>query len=110
MIYIPEAQKYKCVVVQNEDVVRAYEQKPINNSNINYRDFFINSNYIFKDGTQSFGQYATLPVCLSSDDITNNFYYRNDLDSILIILLIMFFFCICIPLKIFSKLFKRGAL
>jgi len=87
---------------------RGYEETPKNNTTVNYRDFYINSNYIYKDSSQSFSSYTNLPVCLSSNAITTDVYYRNDFDSILIIFLIMSIFCFYIPLKIFSKLFKRG--
>jgi len=107
MIYVPDLKNYKCYVVQNEQVIRGYKTKPTNNSNVDYRDYYINSSYIYKDGTQSFSQYATLPVCLSNNDITDSIYYRNDLDKILIIFMIFSIICIFIPLKIFSKLFKK---
>lgn len=108
MIYMPDLENYSCFVVQNEDVIRAYETTPTYNSNIMYRDYYINSNYIYRDGTQSFGNYATLPVCLSNATITDNVYYRNDLASILVVFAILTVVCIYIPLKIFFKLFKRG--
>ena len=106
-IYIPDMEDYACFVVQSEGVVRAYEQRPTNNSTINYRDYYINGNYIYREGSQTFNQYATLPTCLSSDVITNDFYYRNDFDKILIIFLIMSIFIFYIPIKIFKRLFKR---
>lgn len=106
MIYVPST-NYACYVVQSEGVIRSYEQIPRNNSDINYRDYYIRSNYIYKDGTQSFGSYSTLPVCLDNSQITDSVYYRNDFDSILIIFLIMSIFCFLIPIKIFSRLFRR---
>lgn len=108
MIYVPDLENYECYVVQSEGVLRGYEETPKNNTTVNYRDFYINSNYIYKDSSQSFSSYTNLPVCLSSNVITTDVYYRNDFDSILIIFLIMSIFCFYIPLKIFSKLFKRG--
>lgn len=110
MIYVPDLENYECYVVQSEGVLRGYEEKPQNNTTVNYRDFYINSNYIYKDSSQSFSSYTNLPVCLSSNAITTDVYYRNDFDSILIIFLIMSIFCFYIPIKIFSRLFKRGGL
>lgn len=107
MIYVPDLTNYKCYVVQSEGVLRGYEEVPVNNSTVGYRDFYINSNYIYRDGFQTFGQYSNLPVCLSSDVITSDVYYRNDFDSILIIFLIMSIFCLYIPLKVFLRLFRR---
>lgn len=106
MIYVPDL-NYACYVVQSEGVIRAYEEVPTNNRDVNYRDYYLNSNYIYKDGRQSFGAYSTLPVCLSSDTLTNSVYYRNDFDSILIIFYIMCIFCFWIPIKIFMRLFRR---
>lgn len=100
----------KCYVVQSSDVIRGYNKVPQNNTSYEYRDYYINSNYIYKDGTGSWSNYTTLPICLSNDIITNDFYYRTDFDSILVMFLIMSIFIIYIPIKIVSKLFKRGAL
>lgn len=107
LIYVPEKESYKCYVVQSEGVIRGYEKIPQNNITTNYRDYYINSNYIYKDGVATFSSYSTLPVCLSSDVVTSDVYYRNDLDSILIIFTILFFFCILIPWKIICRLFRR---
>lgn len=107
MIYVPDIENYKCFVVRSEGVIRAYEQVPRNNSNIDYRDYYIQSNYIYQDGTQSFSQYSTLPVCLSNEVVTDDFYYRNDLSNILLIFSIFGIVSIYIPLKIFFRLFRR---
>lgn len=105
MIYVPDL-NYACYVVHDKDTIRAYKIEPTQNSQINYRDFFINSNYIFKDGTQIFRE--TVPVCLDNSILTDSVYYRNDFDRILIIFLILCIFCFYIPIKIFSRIFKRG--
>lgn len=107
MIYVPNLEDYKCFVVRNEEVIRAYKEIPTNDSEVEYRDYYYNSNYLYNDGTQSFNQYAILPICLSNDVLTDSIYYRNDFDKILVIFLIMTIFCIFIPLKLFSKLFKK---
>lgn len=107
MIYVPDIENYKCFVVRSEEVIRAYEEIPTNNSTIQYRDYYYNSNYLYNDGEQSFSQYTTLPVCLSDNVITNNVYYRNDIDSILIVFTILCIFGIWIPLKVFMRLFRR---
>ena len=107
-IYVPDLEKYKCFVVQSSDIIRAYKEIPQRNTEIEYRDYFINANYIYKDGTQSFGNYTTyLPVCLSTDTISDNVFYRNDIDSILIIFAIMCIISFYIPIKVFTRLFRR---
>lgn len=107
MIYVPDLENYKCFVVRSEGVIRAYEEIPTYNSDVSYRDYYINSNYIFNDGYQSFSQYTTLPTCLSSSNLSSNVYYRNDFDSILIIFSILSIICFYIPIKIFMRLFRR---
>ena len=107
MIYVPEKENYQCYVVQSEGVIRGYEQVPQNNTTINYRDYYIESDYIYKDGSQTFSNYATLPTCLASNVVTSEIYYRTDFHNILIIFLIMSIFCFLIPIKIFKRLFRR---
>lgn len=107
MIYVPDLENYKCFVVRNESTIRAYKNIPVNNSDVAYRDYFYNSNYLYQDGVQSFGPYSTLPICLDNSNLTSNVYYRNDFDSILVIFLIMCIFCFYLPLKIFVRLFRR---
>lgn len=110
-IFVPEDTTYnKCYVVQSEGVIRGYDRVPSNNTSYNYRDYYINSDYIYRDGAGTWSQYSTLPVCLSSDVITNDFYYRVDLYKILIMFIIFAIFAIYIPIKIFSKLFRKGGL
>ena len=106
MIYVPDLY-YECYYVQSEGVIRAYEEMPENNKTINYRDYYINSNYIYKDGYTQFSSYSTLPTCLESSVLTNDVYYRKDFSDILIIFLIMSIFCFYIPIKIFTRIFRR---
>lgn len=106
-IYVPDIENYKCFVVQNEQVIRAYTQIPKNNQENSYRDYYYNANYFFRDGIQSFNSYSTLPICLETSVLTTDYVYRNDFDSILIIFMIMSVFIIFIPFKIFSRFFGR---
>lgn len=108
MIYVPEKDISYCYVVQSEGVIRAYEETPTYNNTINYRDYYIKSDYIFRDGSQTFNQYSSLPTCLDINLITSEPYYRTDFDSILIIFLIMSIFSFYIPIKIFLRLFRKG--
>lgn len=107
-IYVPQDTTYnKCYVVQSEGVIRGYEEVPQVNRTINYRDYYINSSYIYRDSYQTFSSYNTPPTCLSSDVLTNDVYYRNDFDSILIIFIILSLFCFYFPFKIISRMFGR---
>lgn len=108
MIYVPKDDTYnKCYVVQGEGVIRAYDFVPNYNTNGNYRDYYIESDYIFRDGVATFGSYSTIPVCLSNDIITNNYLYRTDLDKILVCFIIIAVFCLYFPYKIISRAFGR---
>lgn len=110
-IFVPEDNIYNaCYVVQNEDVIRGYDRVPSYNTSYNYRDYYINSSYIYRDGSGQWNNYSNLPVCLSSDVITNDFYYRLDLPNILVIFLIINIFAIWLPIKIFANLFRKGTL
>lgn len=107
MIYVPDL-NYQCIYVYSEGVLRAYERTPQYNQTINYRDYYINSGYIYKDGTTSFGSYSTLPTCLPTNSLTNEVFYRADFDKILVIFMILAIICLYFPLKLFSKLFRRS--
>ncbi|MBQ3021679.1 MAG: hypothetical protein IJD92_05610 [Bacilli bacterium] len=107
MIYVPDLENYKCFVVRSENVIRAYKQIPYNNSTIEYRDYYFNSNYLYQDGEQTFSQYTTLPICLDNNNLSTNFYYRNDLDSILTCFLIISIFTLLIPITILKRFFRR---
>lgn len=109
-IFVPQDTTYnKCYVVQSEGVVRGYDHYPSNNINYNYRDYYIRSDYIYRDGTGTWSQYSTLPICLDQSTITNDYKYRIDFPSILLSLFILFFFIVIVPLNLFKKLFKKGS-
>lgn len=108
MIYVPEDSIYdSCYVVQSQGVIRGYDIYPQNNRSYNYRDYYTDSNYMYRDGSGQWSQYTTLPICLSSDVITNDYYYRNDFASICLIFIIFAIIIIYLPFKLFSRLFGR---
>lgn len=106
-IYVPDLESYKCYYVYSSDVIRAYKEIPQNNKTIDYRDYYIKSNYIYKDGSTSFSSYATLPVCLDISNLTSDYYYRNDFASILVIFAIFAIFCFYFPFRLFRRLLWR---
>lgn len=107
-IYLPETiTNNKCAYVYDKDTIRVYESRPVANSDIDYTDYFITSNYIYRTGTTRFTTYSTFPTCLDSSLFTEEVYYRNDFDKVLIIFLILFIFIIYFPYKIISRLFGR---
>lgn len=107
-VYVPSDSTFnKCYVMQSEGVIRAYNVIPSFNTNYNYRDYYIKSDYYYKDGSGSWSNYSTLPVCLSSDVITNNYFYRVDFTNILLNVVIISLFGLYIPWRIFKSLFGR---
>lgn len=108
-IYVPYTNKsdFACYSVYDKDTIRAYRTSPQANSTIDYTDFYINSNYINKNGQQTFGNFSNLPTCISSDNITDNVFFRNDIDSILITFFIILLICFYFPYRIISRLFGR---
>lgn len=107
MIYVPTYNSGNCVIVYDKDTIRVYDRAPTYNSDINYTDYYVNSNYMSKSGVSHFSQYSSIPSCISSDNITTDFYYRNDFAQILLIFIIMFFVVIYAPWKIFIRMFRR---
>lgn len=107
-IFVPQDSTYnKCYVVQSEGVIRGYDKSPQYSTNYTYRDYYINSDYIYRDGQGTWSTYSTLPICLESSIITNDIYYRRDLSDILTVFLIMSIFIFYIPIKVFLRLFRR---
>lgn len=94
-IYLPiEINDNMCAYVYDKDTIRVYEEVPRLNATINYTDYFINSNYISRTGSTSFGNWSTISYnCLDSTIFTTNSLNRNDLDKILLITAILIFMC-----------------
>lgn len=95
MIYLPNnVTNNNCAYVYDSETIRVYDEIPRYNVTINYTDYFINSHYITRSGSTSFGSY-NLPTysCINYSDFTTNAFYRNDLASILIIAFILIFMC-----------------
>ncbi len=109
MTYLPKIEENNCIIVDylNNGYIRVYDRTPTANSTINYIDYFIDKDYIARTGTQSFGNYNYSVNCQSHENFTTDFYYRVDIDKILIIFLIMCIFIILIPLKVVSRFFRR---
>lgn len=110
MIYLPidDFSSYSCYYVYDKDTIRVYDSLPQLNTSSNYTDYFLNSHYLTKSGSQTWGNYSQLPVCENVNKFTNDIYYRNDMPSILLMFLIFCIFCFYIPFKIVKSFFKKG--
>lgn len=106
--YLPvELKSNNCVVVQSEDIIRVYDEIPENNKTVSYTDYYINSHYIFRQGTMTYNNYSSLPVCLDNAFFTTKEHYRNDYVGSLIIFLIFAFCGLYLPFKLFMKMFRK---
>lgn len=103
MIYLPTEYLNKPCYVVNNGYIRVYDTINTDESNVVY-DVYINQDYMVKIGTAN---YSYRTVCDTLNTYTDDVYYRTDLDSILIIFLIMCIFCFLIPIKVFTRLFRR---
>lgn len=105
-VYVPEDNTFnKCYIIQSEGVIRAYNVIPSFNTNYSYRDYYAKADYTYKEGSGTWSNYTTLPTCLGSDVITNSYWYRLDITSVLINVLIISIFGLYFPFRIFRALF-----
>ena len=107
MIYVPNYNSNNCVVIQDKDTIRVYESTPTDNVEVSFTDYFINSHYLSQSGSIIYGSNSFLDTCVDSQNISTDFYYRNDLDSILVIFFIITLVCFYFPFKVFSRAFGR---
>lgn len=108
-IYLPvdDVNDYACYVVYDKDTIRAYYTKPVNEQRVNYTDFYINSHYLEKEGSQTFYNY-NLPSCLPTTSLTTDLFYRFDLSQSLIIFTLLILIMFWTPLKLtWFRLFRR---
>ena len=106
MIYVPtslENNNY-CYTMLNTDIIREYKTTNINQDN-DFTDYNTANHYSSYDGKEYL---VTQPSCINQDDLTNEFYYRNDISHILIIFMILSFIIIYIPLRLLFRFYKRG--
>lgn len=112
MIFVPEFNNNSCCYMYDSNTLRCYKTQPVINSTIEYRDFYVNSHYLYKDGSTQFGNYGYNYniECLDNSVLTDKYMYRNDISDILLtfVLFIAFvIFMVAVPLKSFFRgLFK----
>lgn len=110
-IYLPinNVNDFKCYSVLDKDTIRAYRSRPKINSSSDFVDFYLNSHYLEKNGTESWGQWTSyLPTCLSTDKISNDIIYRFDYTESIILFSLLVLIMFWVPLKLtFFRLFRR---
>lgn len=105
-IYVPDTDSYECFVVRDSNTLRAYRSVPVNSSSVSYRDYYVNSHYLYQDGLQNFSSSSSLPVCLDSSILTTQYSYRNDFADICIITFLICFVCYFLVSSVIKCLFK----
>lgn len=106
-IFVPDLSSYKCVYMYQNNILRAYKTMPTYNTEVSYTDFFVENHYLYREGTQSFSSYSSLPNCLSNNVLTDDFYYRTDFVDIMIIFFIFAIFILYLPIKVVFRFFRR---
>ena len=106
-VYVPNYTSSNCAYIYNSDIIRVYHTVPHNSQTVAYTDYYIKSSYISNTGSTTFNQYSTLPTCISSSNITTDYWYRNDFDKILVILLIILILCFYFPYRMITRIFGR---
>lgn len=107
-IYLPinSVDDFTCYVVFDSNIIRAYKEPLIIGDNV-YIDFYINSHYLEKEGIQNISSTIEMPVCMNSDLITTNYYYRNDISHILVIFFILLLILFVFPYLVFRRFFGK---
>lgn len=106
-LYVPyeNVDDYSCYIIYDSQTIRAYKNNLTIGNNA-YTDFYVNSHYMSKDGVQLIESTVEMPVCISTDSITNDIYHRNDISHILIFVSFVLFF-IFLAIRIFSRIFGK---
>lgn len=112
MIYVPDT-SYPCYEVIDRHTIRVYKDTPVYSKTIEYFDVYLDEHYLTGSTYSTWYWYnnesshSTLPTCILKDNLTSDFWYRNDLADILIIFLILAIFIILVPFRIFSRFLGR---
>lgn len=103
MIYVPDIEHYECFTM-HDGYIRAYEGISDIPASVAYTDFFYNNNYYERSGRE---ELLEVPACIPSDKLTTDYYYRTDIDKILVIFIILAFVIVYLPLRLIFHLFNR---
>lgn len=105
-IYVPveNINNNYCYEVLDSQTIRVFPNSLVVGDN-SYTDYYINSHYLYKEGIINLLDVSTVN-CVSKENITNDYYYRNDLAHIIIIcsfVLLLLYFCY----RVFARMFGR---
>lgn len=113
MTYLPTNSinsNYKYTI--SNDYIRVYTN---NNCYTNYNSTYCDCYYVYPKIDYLISETTSCNVSnlnntISYTNFTDNYYYRIDFANILLMFFIMSIFIIFIPIKIFSKIFRKGVL
>ena len=98
-IYVPTQYLNNCNIV-NGDYIRSFT----NSQQTQWVDIYINNHYYLRQGSSNYGNSYT---CDRINTFTDNIYYRNDFDQILVIFFILLIICFYFPYRLISRMFGR---
>lgn len=103
MIYVPDIEHFECYTM-HDGYIRAYEGFSSVPASVAYTDFLYNSNYYRRSGREELLEF---PDCIPSDQLTTDYYYRTDIDKILIVFIILAFVIVYLPVKLIFHVLNR---
>lgn len=105
-LYVPESlQDYSCFFYNDAGtILYATNSVPIQNESLQVEKIFVNNHYSIVSDTIIPNREFT---CLTNHK-TTNWFYRKDAPEIAFLVVVFSIFFFYIPLKIFSRLFKKG--
>ena len=108
-IYLPVSiSSNNCVVVQDSNTIRVYDDRPNHSGTFSYRDYYPHLDYLYKEGSSTYGNMQTnYPQCVTGVDFTTSYWYDLRLvDSVTTFGFIFIIFCFLI--KFLGTAFFRG--
>lgn len=104
-IYVPNLSDYKCVTLtQSGEIIRGYKDDFVLNQYVDYDDIYTD-NYYSMSGRQYYNGGFTI-TCIDSQYLTDDIFYRLDIDRILIVFVILIFIMIFPAYHLFKKIWK----
>lgn len=102
-VYVPSYETGECVVIQNSTTIRKYDEEPIENGTYHYIDYYIDQDYQWNEGNQTFNQYTTRPICRT---ITTNIMEKPNIERQIGIIIIIIILAVMLNIQIIRRWLK----
>lgn len=99
---IPSEYKYAQF---SSDYITLYNKPQGHNETLNYYRIYDKDGFFYSHGVQTFGNYNT--TYFTEIPVTNDWFYRQDIDKIFIVCFVIFFMFIFV-FNIVTSVFRRG--